>query len=99
MVTPGVSSGTSTIECWWWRSAEGFGVCARKMATLARGSPRPLVHHFLPLSTISSPSTMAVACMLVASEEATSGSVMQKTERISPFKSGLSQRSFCSSEP
>jgi hypothetical protein len=37
--------------------------------------------------------------MFVASEEATSGSVIAKQERISPFKSGLSQRSFCSGVP
>ena len=97
--TPFVSSGTSTIECWWWRSPDSSGVRAMKMATFARGSPMPLDHHFLPLSTTSSPSTTAVACMLVASEEATSGSVMQKTERISPASSGVSQRAFCSSEP
>src|SRR6202050_2833730 len=37
--------------------------------------------------------------MFVASEDATSGSVMQKEERISPANSGLSQRSFCASKP
>ena len=35
--------------------------------------------------------------MLVASELATSGSVIAKDERISPSSSGISQRSFCSS--
>ena len=33
--------------------------------------------------------------MLVASEVATSGSVIAKPERISPSSSGRSQRSFC----
>ena len=99
MFTPGVSSGTSTIECWWWRSAASAGVWAMKIATLQRGSPIPLDHHFLPLSTTSSPSTIAVARMLVASDDATSGSVMQNTERISPASSGSSQRCFCSAEP
>src|ERR1700721_1063488 len=37
--------------------------------------------------------------MFVASQDATSGSVMQNTDRISPASSGLSHRSFCASEP
>jgi hypothetical protein len=37
--------------------------------------------------------------MLVASLDATAGSVMAKPERISPASSGASQRAFCSSEP
>ena len=37
--------------------------------------------------------------MLVASEEATSGSVIENAERISPSSSGSNQRSFCSSVP
>ncbi len=37
--------------------------------------------------------------MLVASEEATSGSVMAKQLRISPLSSGSSQRLFCSRLP
>ena len=37
--------------------------------------------------------------MFVASEEATSGSVMANAERISPSSSGRSQRSLCSSVP
>src|SRR5215469_6763729 len=37
--------------------------------------------------------------MLVASDEATSGSVMQNADRISPSSSGRSQRCFCSSVP
>ena len=37
--------------------------------------------------------------MLVASDEATSGSVMQKAERISPASSGSSQSCFCASVP
>src|SRR5690554_1454840 len=44
-------------------------------------------------------STVAVASMLVASEEATAGSVMQKAERISPLSSFGSHSAFCSSEP
>src|ERR671939_1300366 len=37
--------------------------------------------------------------MLVASDDATAGSVIAKQERISPSISGLSQRSFCSLLP
>lgn len=37
--------------------------------------------------------------MLVASEEATSGSVIAKAERISPASRGRSHRSRCSGEP
>ena len=37
--------------------------------------------------------------MLVASEEATSGSVIEKQERICPSSNGFSHRCFCSSVP
>ncbi len=37
--------------------------------------------------------------MLVASEEATSGSVMAKADRISPSSRGASQRCCLASEP
>src|ERR1700685_1100441 len=37
--------------------------------------------------------------MFVASEDATSGSVIQKAERISPASIGVSHRAFCSGEP
>ncbi len=59
----------------------------------------PVLHHLRPFSTTSSPSRMAVACMLVASEDATSGSVMQNAERIVPSSSGASQRARWASEP
>ena len=52
------------------------------------GSPAPDVHHFSPLITYSSPSKTAVACMLVASEEATPGSVIPNADLISPSRSG-----------
>ncbi len=70
-----------------------------KITTLQFGWPMPEDHHFLPLSTTSLPSTIAVARMLVASDEATSGSVMQNAERISPASSGFSHCSFCSALP
>ncbi len=37
--------------------------------------------------------------MLVASDEATCGSVIRKAERISPFISGFSHFSFCARVP
>ena len=70
-----------------------------KMSRRQWGWPVPELHHFLPFRTTCSPSMRAVACMLVASEEATSGSVMQNAERISPARSGFSQRCFCAAEP
>ena len=62
----------------------------------ALGCSAPEVHHLRPLSTYSSPSRWIESEMLVASELATSGSVMANEERISPSSSGISQRSFCS---
>ena len=70
-----------------------------KTSTLQSGLPTPVDHHLRPLMTISSPSTSAVAAMLVASEDATAGSVMQKALRISPRSSGSSHCSRCSSVP
>jgi hypothetical protein len=39
------------------------------------------------------------ASMLVASEEATAGSVMAKAERMAPSSSGRSHCSFCAGLP
>ena len=69
------------------------------MSSLQRGSPEPDDHHLRPLMTYSPPSRRLVQQMLVASEEATSRSVIAKQERISPSSNGLSQRSFCASVP
>src|SRR5690606_32493805 len=69
------------------------------MAILHRGSAAPEDHHFVPFITYSSPSRTILARILVASEEATSGSVMLKHERISPFSKGFNHFSFCSSVP
>ena len=69
------------------------------MARLQRGSPAPVDHHLRPFTTYSSPSLSMRALMLVASEEATSGSVIAKHDRISPLSKGSSQRSFCSGVP
>ena len=98
IVTPGASIGTSTIEWREYRCASG-SVRPMKMATLQFGCPTPVENHFRPLSTTSSPSTTAVAAMFVASEEATSGSVMQNADRISPRSNGASHRCFCSALP
>ena len=57
----------------------------------------PDVHHFLPFITYSSPSLTMLDSIFVASDEATAGSVIANAERISPSKSGLSQRSLFSS--
>ena len=52
-----------------------------------------------PSITHSSPSSSARAWSRVGSEPETSGSVIEKQERIRPSSSGSSQRSFCSSVP
>src|SRR5712692_5844278 len=70
-----------------------------KMAILQRVSPAPEDHHLRPLMTYSSPRRTMLARILVASDDATSGSVIEKQERISPASSGLSHLSFCSSVP
>src|SRR5258707_14479059 len=70
-----------------------------KIEILKRGSPAPEDHHLRPLMTYSLPSRQMLASMLVASEEATAGSVIAKHDRISPASSGFSQRSFCSGVP
>ena len=69
------------------------------MATAQRGLAAPEIHHLRPFSTYSSPSRRISSWMFLASLEATSGSVMAKHERISPFSSGTSHRSFCSGVP
>ena len=70
-----------------------------KMMILHRGSRAPEVHHFRPLITYSSPSRRIVLWMFVASDEATSGSVIEKHDRISPASNGSSHRRLCSSVP
>ena len=61
-----------------------------KMAILQRGSVALVVYHLRPLMTYSSPSRTIELSMLVASLDATLGSVIAKHERISPASSGLS---------
>src|SRR5262252_8645499 len=98
MRTPGESMGTRIIDCCLCFGAEGSDLPI-KIEIRQRGSPAPDVHHLRPLITYSSPFRRMLERMLVASEEATSGSVMAKQERISPASSGLSHFSFCSAVP
>src|ERR1700721_4219433 len=98
ILTPGVSIGTRIIDCCLGRGAE-WSLLPIKIAILQRGSPAPEDHHFRPLMIYASPSWMMLACILVASEEATSGSVMAKQDRISPASSGSSHCFFCSAVP
>ena len=97
-LTPGVSFGTQIIDCWRCRSALGL-VLPITISSLQRGSIAPEDHHLRPLITYSSPSRTIEVAMFDASEEATSGSVMQNVDRISPSSSGCSQRSICSALP
>ena len=59
----------------------------------------PVIHHLRPLRTYSSPSRTIEVSMLVASDDATSGSVIANAERMLPSSSGVSQRSCCSGLP
>src|SRR5215467_13430229 len=90
--------GTRIIDCCLCVGADG-SVLPMKMAILQRGSPAPEVHHLRPLITYESPSRSIRERMLVASDEATSGSVIAKHERIAPASSGSSQRFRCSAVP
>lgn len=97
--TPGVSRGTSTIDCWRRTSSFSGSVLPITMKILQSGFIAPEMYHLRPVMTYSSPSLAILVSMLVASEEATSGSVIANAERISPASSGSSHRFFCSSEP
>ena len=97
-VMPGVLKGTRTMDCCWCLAAL-VSVLPMNTQILHLGSMAPLVHHFLPLITYWSPSLTIEAWMLVASEEATAGSVMAKHDRISPSSSGVSHCSWCSFVP
>src|SRR3954451_17156739 len=66
---------------------------------LQRGSLMPVVHHLRPLMTYSSPSRTIDVEMFVASDDATSGSVMANADLISPSSSGCSHCDFCSGVP
>ena len=93
-----MSRGTRIWLCWRCREALG-SVLPITMKTSHCGFIAPVIHHLRPLMTYSSPSRTIEVSMLVASEEATSGSVIAKAERICPSISGRSQRSCCSGVP
>src|SRR6478736_6291947 len=86
------------IDCCRWVAAS-TSVLPITISSRQRGSAAPLDHHLVPLTTYSSPSLSIRVPMLVASELATPGSVMQKAERISPSSNGRSHCSFCASVP
>ena len=67
-----------------------------KIAIRQRGSVALVVYHLCPLITYASPSRTIDDSMLVASLEATPGSVIAKHDRISPASRGFNQRSWCS---
>src|ERR1700694_5805611 len=98
ILIPVASIGTRIIDCCLCLAALG-AVLPMKIEILQRGSPAPDDHHLVPLITYSSPSRTMLDCMLVASDEATSGSVIEKQESISPASRGFSQRSLCSWVP
>mmetsp|Transcript_11061 Transcript_11061/g.35047 ORF Transcript_11061/g.35047 Transcript_11061/m.35047 type:complete len:211 (-) Transcript_11061:189-821(-) len=96
--TPGASFGTRIIDCCWWMGPLKL-VLPRRMKILHSGLIAPEIHHLCPLITYSSPSASIRVQMLVASLEATPGSVMAYAERMSPLSSGSSHCLFCSGEP
>src|SRR5918996_1643207 len=85
---PGVSRGTTIMDCCLYRSGFLGSVLPMKMRTLHRLSPMPDVHHLWPLMTYWSPSRTIDDSMLVASDDATLGSVIANAERILPSRSG-----------
>jgi len=99
MVTPGVSFGTSTMLCCRCRSGASGAVLPMTMKNLQRSRIAPEIHHLRPLRMYSSPACLMISWILVASELATSGSVMAKAERISPSSRGCSHWHFCSGVP
>ena len=67
---------------------------------IAKSAPTaPEVNHLWPSTTHSSPSSVALACNSVGSEPETSGSVIEKQERIRPSSRGSSHLSLCWSVP
>ena len=71
-----------------------------KLITLSVNPPSSSrLHHFLPLITMSSPSSVIVLSMLVASLDATPGSVMANADLMSWFMRGVRYFSFCDLVP
>mmetsp|Transcript_76938 Transcript_76938/g.212617 ORF Transcript_76938/g.212617 Transcript_76938/m.212617 type:complete len:291 (+) Transcript_76938:512-1384(+) len=96
--TPGASRGTRIMDCCWWIGPVKL-VLPRSTKTLHSGRIAPEIHHLWPLTTYSSPSGSILVEMLVASLDATPGSVIAKAERISPFSNGSNHCLFCCSLP
>ena len=68
--------------------------------TIPKAAPSaPDENHLCPSITHSSPLRTARVRRVVGSEPGTSGSVIEKNERISPATSGASHRAFCASVP
>jgi hypothetical protein len=84
--------------CRWCGSAPG-SVTPSTTSSRHVGPSAPLDHHLRPLTTHPSPSRSILVAMLAASLEATSGSVMQNADLISPSSSGSSHSLRCCSEP
>jgi hypothetical protein len=94
ILTPLAGIGTMTQECRPVRGASGRDT-PTTITKAQAGCAAPVMYHLRPLITHSAPSRRRVAAMLVASDEATSGSVMPG-QRTRPSSSGPSQRFFCS---
>ncbi len=94
-MTPGVSRGTSTMDCCRCRGASG-SVLPMTTSSPQSGFMAPVANHLRPVTTYSSPSRTMRVAMFVASDDATAGSVMQNADRRAASSSGSSQRSRCS---
>lgn len=87
------------MDCWRRMSGPSGSVLPITMKIVQSGCMAPEMYHLRPEMTYSSPSRRMCVVMLVASEEATSGSVIANAERISPASSGSSHCFFCRSSP
>jgi hypothetical protein len=88
-----------------WQRREGGGADQQCPEVFAPGPSRPCTlgaptHHFRPEQTTSPLLvTSTVACMLVASLDATCGSVMANAERMVPARRGCSHCCCCCGLP
>src|SRR5258706_13089754 len=98
MSTPGVSRGTSTIDCCAYLGAFG-SVLPMKIKILQRGSPAPDDHHLRPLIKYMPPSRTIELWILVASDDATARSAIVNAERIRPSINASNHCFFCSGVP
>ena len=95
-VTPGVAMGTSTMEWRWWGSpAQVESSMPISSISLQFGCAAPVMNHLRPCTTSWPPSCAMRVCSCVGSDDATSGSLIAKQERMSPLSSGSSQRARC----